>query len=159
MSIISQYLVITFLIFLHTLVADVREVIYLYFGNDYPYDDTLMQLPGVPPMPGIPGMPGFPGGHPPAGRPPVGPPPGAGQLPMGPPPNVVPQMAPSWQQGSRGIRRCLYRYTYIWLNNGNSFWFYPTFVGGGSVAGFRWRGNRWEYRVMSLERIRSFQCY
>lgn len=140
-------------------------MIYLYYGNHDPYgeyDDLLAQrMPGMPGIPGMPGgnlpMPPW-GGSTPPGGPPSGPPMG-GQQPMGAPPSFVPQMMPSWRDGTRGIRHCMYRFTYIWLNNGNSFWFYPTFVGYGSLVGFRWRRNRWEYSVINLNRIRSYQCY
>lgn len=146
----------------------------MYYDNQNPYGNRQAQIPGFPGFPGMPGFPGggapqgppwgsqpgMPPGMPPGGGPPVGPPPGGGQPPMGPPPSFAPQMAPSsWDQGSQGIRRCLYRYTYIWLNNGNAFWFYPIFVVGNSMGGYRWRGNRWEYRIMNLNRIRTFQCY
>lgn len=38
------------------------------------------------------------------------------------------------------ISFCLFRNTFIWLNNGARFWYYPIFVGPRSVAGFRWNG-------------------
>jgi hypothetical protein len=48
----------------------------------------------------------------------------------------------------------------VWLNNGNSFWFYPIFVGRNSVAGYRWRRRYgWVYFGIDLNRIRSFQCF
>lgn len=86
---------------------------------------------------------------------------GAGQqgAPTTPPPSFVPQESVAIQAvDPGGIRRCLFRFTYIWLNNGRSFWFYPTFVGRTSIAGFRWRGFRWEYYGTDLRRIRSFRC-
>ncbi|MED3550464.1 hypothetical protein [Cytobacillus praedii] len=120
------------------------------------------------------GMPGFPPGFPPgspSGFPPGFPPgqgqPGGGQQdgpPSSPPPSFTPQMQ---QQASFGtfavdpgaIRGCLRRFTFIWLENGRSFWFFPTFVGRTSVAGWRWRGFRWVFYGTDLNRIRSFQCY
>ncbi|MDG0809154.1 transporter [Cohnella rhizosphaerae] len=57
------------------------------------------------------------------------------------------------------IRGCLYRNTYIWLNNGQGFWFYPTFVGRTSVSGFRWNGFFWMFSGVSLDRIESFTCF
>ncbi|MGB8452858.1 MAG: hypothetical protein WCD89_11075 [Anaerocolumna sp.] len=86
---------------------------------------------------------------------------GGGQQPPAPrsaPPTFSPQI-PSRQDGARGIRSCLYRNTFIWLNNSNSFWFYPTFVGRQAVAGFRWRGSGWTFQRINLDRIRSFQCF
>jgi hypothetical protein len=57
------------------------------------------------------------------------------------------------------MRRCLFRFTYIWLFNGNDFWFYPTFVDGQFVQGFRWRRNRWEFDRINLRRIFYFRCF
>ncbi|RSD27272.1 hypothetical protein EJA10_11865 [Mesobacillus subterraneus] len=116
---------------------------------------------------GAPG--GFPGGAPggfPGGAPggfPGGP--GGGQAggpPSSPPPAFVPQeaQASAFAVDPGGIRRCLYRYTYVWLNNGSSFWFYPIFVGRTSVAGWRWRRRwGWVYFGIDLRQIRSFQCF
>ncbi|UYG93561.1 hypothetical protein [Cytobacillus firmus] len=134
-------------------------------------------------IPGFPGggsgggfsIPGFPpgGGFGPPGPPPGGPgggfgPPGGGGGPggqEGPPSSPPPSFTPQMQQVSTfavdpgAIRGCLFRYTYVWLQNGNSFWFYPTFVGRTSVAGWRWRNWRWTYYGTDLRRIRSFQCF
>lgn len=109
------------------------------------------QPPGFPPPP-------FGGGQ--QGFPPFG---GGGQqqggAPSSPPPSYTPQESPSLYAVDPGaIRGCLYRYTYIWLNNGSSFWFYPTYVGRDSIAGYRWRGFRWVYYGTDLRRIRSFRC-
>jgi hypothetical protein len=108
---------------------------------------------------------GFPGGFPGGGFPPSGPPPfGGGDQygpPSGPPPSYTPQQSYSaspYGVDPRAIRRCRFRYTYIWLRNGNSFWFYPTYVGRDSIAGYRWRNRRWVYYGTDLDRIRSFQC-
>jgi hypothetical protein len=125
----------------------------------YPYHRQF-QVPGFPPS-------GGPGGFPPGG--PGGFPPfqgggfGQGQAPQGPPPSTIPQEAsgPSlFAVDPGGIRRCLYRFTFVRLNNGRSFWYYPTFVGRQSIAGYRWRPNqfRWVYFGIDLNRIRSFSC-
>lgn len=121
------------------------------------------------------GQPGFPGGQPPSGFPsfpggqPSGSQPGGGQQqqdgpPSTPPPSFTPQM--QQQQGFTSfavdpgaIRGCLHRFTFVWLNTGRSFWFYPTFVGRNSVAGWRWRNFRWVYYGTDLRRIRNFQCF
>ncbi|MTH53120.1 hypothetical protein GKZ89_06815 [Bacillus mangrovi] len=114
---------------------------------DYEYDYYYgRQLPSPPPPP--PG--GFPGGG------------GQGQ-PPGPPPGFTPpeQQAAVFAVDPGGIRRCLYRNTYVWLNNGQQFWFYPTFVGRNSVAGFRWFPGfrQWGYFGIDLRQIRSFTCF
>lgn len=108
--------------------------------------------PGVPGFPGQPGVPGFPGQ------------PGA---PVGPPSGPPPAFTPTLQQQQIGvlavdpgaISRCLYRYTYVWLTNRQQFWFFPTFVGRFSVAGYRWTGFFWVYFGIDTRSIQSFQCF
>lgn len=115
-------------------------------------------FPGQPG--GFPGQPGGPGGFP--GGPGGGPPSGGQQgAPTTPPPSFTPQQ-PQFQPFAvdpGGILGCLFRFTYIWLNNNQAFWFFPTFVGRNSVAGFRWTGFRWVYFGIDLNRIQSFQCF
>ncbi|MBT2687324.1 hypothetical protein J7I93_03915 [Bacillus sp. ISL-47] len=111
----------------------------------------------------------FPGGGPGGGFGPPGPPPGPpggggqqqGGAPTAPPPSFTPQMqqATTFAVDPGAIRGCLFRNTYVWLQNGSSFWFFPTYVGRTSVAGWRWRGWRWTYYGTDLRRIRSFQCF
>ena len=112
--------------------------------------------PGPRPGPGPGPGPGFPPSQPP-GFPPS---PGGGQMaqPMGPPPAFSPPI-PAWQVNPQNIRGCLYRNTYIWQNNNNSFWFFPIFVSRNSVIGFRWRRIGWIYDVINVNSIRSFQCF
>ena len=123
-------------------------------------------------IPGFPGggfnIPGFPPGPPPGGPGGgFGPPGGGGGPggldgpPSGPPPSFTPQMqqVSTFAIDPGAIRGCLFRFTYVWLQNGNSFWFFPTFVGRTSVAGWRWRNWRWTYYGTDLRRIRSFQCF
>ena len=131
--------------------------------------------PGGPPggpggFPGGPGgFPGGPGGFP--GGPPGGPggfPGGPGGFPgqqqQGPPTSAPPNFTPQQNQFQTfaidpgAIRGCLFRFTYIWLRR-DAFWFYPVFVGRNSVAGYRWRRNRWVFFGIDLEQIQSFQCF
>lgn len=105
-------------------------------------------FPGGGPFPGGPG--GFPGG-------------GGGQQagpPTSPPPNFIPEQSQfqTLAIDPGGIRGCLFRFTYIWLRR-DAFWFYPTFVGRTSIAGFRWTGFRWVYFGIDLNQIQSFQCF
>ncbi len=97
-----------------------------------------------------------------------------GRPPTAAPPSFTPQM-PGGQQlrggpmpsGGRynsrrpdtGIRRCLNRFTFVWLIGGGSFWFYPTYVSRNVVEGFRWRRNRWEYDRINLSRIIFHSCF
>ncbi|WP_110112223.1 transporter [Bacillus sp. CGMCC 1.16541] len=140
----------------------------------YPYDPRFIGIPigggGQSFPPGFPGggqpfPPGFPGG---GGGFPPSPPPGQGgqgstQPPTSPPPSFTPQLSASgpsvFAVDPGAIRRCLFRFTYIWQNNGRQFWFYPTFVGRNSVAGFRWTGFFWVYSGIDLQTIREFQCF
>lgn len=122
------------------------------------YDDRQFNQPSF-----------FPGGFfgPPQGQPGFSPPFGqsggtGGQQqgpPAGPPPSFVPtQQATTFAVDPGGIRRCLFRYTYVWLNNGQHFWLYPIFVGRRSVAGWRWTGFTWVYFGIDLRQIQSFTC-
>lgn len=102
---------------------------------------------------------------PPVGQPYQGPhtPPFHGGPPTAPPPLFVPQLThvPVTAIHAPSMRRCLYRNTYVWLMNGRRFWFYPTYVGSTSVAGYRWseRRQRWAYFGIDASEIRSFQCF
>lgn len=87
-------------------------------------------------------------------------PPQTGGPPTSPPPSFEPTQ-PSFQTFAidpGAIRGCLFRFTYIWLDR-DSFWFYPVFIGRQSVAGYRFRRNRWVYFGIDLDRIDSFQCF
>ncbi|RQW72355.1 transporter [Lysinibacillus composti] len=87
-------------------------------------------------------------------------------MPTAPPPNFTPQMDTFQQQqftrsgGVGGIRRCMFRNTFVWMRNGNAFWFFPIFVAGNQIVGFRWRGNRgWVYDSINRNNVLFFQCY
>ncbi len=56
------------------------------------------------------------------------------------------------------IQRCLYRNTFVQLRNGQRFWYFPTFIGRHSIAGYRWFGLRWAYFGIDLNQITSFRC-
>ena len=106
----------------------------------------------------------------PPGFPPGGPPTGSSNPPSGPPPNFIPneEQATTLGAGPGGISTfavdagailpCRFRFTYIWLNNGVSFWSYIVFVGRDSIAGWRYTGRRWVYFGIDLRSIRSFYC-
>lgn len=108
-------------------------------------------------FPGSPGgqSPGYPGQFPGS--------PGGGQT-GGPPNTPPPPFTPTQSQFQTyaidpgGIRGCMFRFTYIWLRR-DAFWFYPTFVGRNSIAGYRWSRNRWVYFGIDLDKIQSFQCF
>lgn len=99
------------------------------------------------------------------------------QPPSSPPPNFIPESpgmnaqpfsgGPDYRTQFRGgglnqpdrLRRCLNRFTFMWLINGNNFWFYPVFIGRQHVEGFRWRNGRWIYDSINLRRILFFRCF
>ncbi|KMK77036.1 hypothetical protein [Alkalihalobacillus pseudalcaliphilus] len=120
--------------------------------------------PNFPLGPGSGGPPFNPPAGPPFGQGPFNPPFGGGnqaQPPSTPPPDMsVLQSAgvTPFAVDPGAISGCMYRFTFIHLNNGQSFWFYPIFVGRTSVAGFRWNGFRWTYFGIDTNRIASFQC-
>ena len=83
----------------------------------------------------------------------------SGSAPRFAPPNYIPQTAPGLRAVDPGaISRCLYSFTYLWLNNRQQFWFFPTFVGRRSVAGYRWMHNNWVFMGFDLRTISSFFC-
>ncbi len=53
------------------------------------------------------------------------------------------------------IRPCLFRFTYVWLTNGRSFWFFPIILGRRSVGGFYWDPSRrrWVYFALDTNLI------
>jgi len=122
--------------------------------------------PGGPPPGPPPGQPAFPPTGPGLGPPPWQP---GGQQgpPPGPPPGTPP-IGIGTQTDGIGVfavdpgafRRCINRYTFVRLDSGRRFWFWPTFIGRRSVAGYRWRPRqyRWVYMGIDAERIRSFEC-
>ncbi|MDP4145500.1 MAG: hypothetical protein Q8936_13610 [Bacillota bacterium] len=123
-----------------------------------------------PPPPGQHQGPGGPFGTPPGQHQgPGGPPPGGqgthGMAPSGPPPSYTPHKQPA-QYGVQPqfvepgtIRRCTFRYVYIWPYRGRGFWAWLIYVGRRSVSGYRWTGYRWVYFGMDLRQIESFECY
>nr|WP_084567909.1 transporter [Brevibacillus panacihumi] len=118
---------------------------------------SYMFPPGSPGSPGYPGYPPGSGGYPPGS-------PGGFPPPPGPPPGRAPS-SPGYRGGG-GPRRigpwsfqgCLYRYTFIWLHNGRTFWFYPFRIGRNTVYGYRWRNNRWDYYELNVNRVAYFTC-
>lgn len=135
-------------------------------STDIPYYCPYYRQFSPPPPPfGQPGRPPF--GQP--GRPPFGQPggPQGSGAPSGPPPSITPSKQSATFQSGPGvmavepqtIRRCVFRFVYIWPRRGRGFWAWLTFVGRRSVSGYRWNGRRWVYFGMDLRQIDSFTCY
>ncbi|MEC1586261.1 hypothetical protein P9D80_13105 [Bacillus spizizenii] len=94
--------------------------------------------------------------------------PGFGGAPQGPPPSKKPAK-PKKPQSPQGvaylvepvaIQPCLFRFTYVWLTNGSSFWFYPIILGRRSVGGFYWDSSRrrWVYFALDTNLIDVVSC-
>lgn len=79
--------------------------------------------------------------------------------PRSAPPNFTPQFQQDMMRRPMDIRRCVNRFVFIWLVNGNGFWFFPIFVGRDQIVGFRWRRNGWMYDRINLRRIAGFRCF
>ncbi|RDY70211.1 hypothetical protein ACJA3J_06045 [Halobacillus sp. SY10] len=133
------------------------------FGQIFGFPNQGGQFgPGQPPPGPPPGGPPFGGGQgqPPFGGGPGGP--GGPGIQLPPPPDQPPssQGASLFAVDPGSLYGCLYRYTWITLVNGRSFWFYPTFIGRTSVAGYRWQRRRrqWVYTGFDTRQISSFQC-
>ncbi|MCL2753704.1 MAG: hypothetical protein FWE44_06110 [Defluviitaleaceae bacterium] len=75
------------------------------------------------------------------------------------PPRHIPNRVPGFKAiNPGGIVRCMDNNTYIWLVSGQNFWFYPTFVGRRSIAGYRFVRNNWVYMGFDINLIESFFC-
>jgi hypothetical protein len=138
---------------------------YSYINSDQQMERQFPSLPGSPGLPSLPGSPGLPSLPGPGIAGPPGLPglPGSQipQAPTAPPPSFIPQQAVAspFAVDPGAIRLCMFRNTFIWLTNGEAFWFYPIFVGPRSVAGFRWNGWSWMIFGIDTRRIISFTCY
>lgn len=129
------------------------------FPAQQPQPPGMAGQPMTPPpgfTPQGPGMEGQPRTAPPNFIPEA---PGMDRRSMGAPFGIGTQFGAGTRVRQRDIRRCINRFTYIWLINGNNFWFYPTFLDRQFVYGFRWRRNRWEYDRININRIIFFRCF
>jgi len=85
--------------------------------------------------------------------------PHSGSTPRTAPPNYIPNPATAHHPSSHvEIERCLYGHSYLWLQNNQQFWFFPTFVGESSIAGYRWINRDWVYKGFGLDMIEGFYC-
>lgn len=95
--------------------------------------------------------------------PPIPPPtPGPSCSMLPPPPPYSPSLQPTtFAVDGRALKPCIHKFTYIWLENGEEFWMYPTYVGRRSISGCRWNSRcyRWDYFGIDLDNIESFVCY
>jgi len=82
------------------------------------------------------------------------------QSPMGvnvqtlpPPPSYIPPKS----TGSYMID-CLYQPTYVWLLNGENFWFIPIRVESFGTSGYRWMGSFWMFTGIDTSFIDTVTC-
>ncbi|GIP38517.1 hypothetical protein J31TS4_17970 [Paenibacillus sp. J31TS4] len=79
--------------------------------------------------------------------------PGSPAQPLPAPPPFIPQVPTGTY-----IIDCLNSFTYVWLWNGESFWFFPTRVAYEGASGYRWNGLFWFYDVIDPALIRAVSC-
>ncbi|WP_297518919.1 hypothetical protein [uncultured Clostridium sp.] len=60
---------------------------------------------------------------------------------------------------NKKLKYCTYRYTYLWLRNGRSFWCYPTYVSHNTLSGWKWKNYKWKFFSIPIKRISNFYCY
>lgn len=77
------------------------------------------------------------------------------QQPQSAPPTFIPPRPTT----SNYIIDCLHQNTYVWLTNGDSFWFFPTRVEYGEVSGYRWNGSFWSFYGIDPRFIVNVACY
>lgn len=79
--------------------------------------------------------------------------------PVNPPPGAVPnEPAAAVPIEPSTLTPCAFKYTYLWLKNGESFWAYITSVGKKSVSGWKYTKNRWKQFGTRLTQIKKFTC-
>jgi hypothetical protein len=85
------------------------------------------------------------------------------QPPKNPPPTYTPKLSdvaePNLIIVEFGIiSPCIFRYTYLWLKNGQSFWSYLVFISRTSASGWQYKGGQWVYFGVDLLNIKNFIC-
>lgn len=83
--------------------------------------------------------------------------------PKNPPPTYTPKLSdlptPNLTTVSFGeLSPCIFRMTYLWLKNGESFWSYIVRVGRTSISGWRYVGGQWLSFSLDLKEIKNFIC-
>lgn len=81
------------------------------------------------------------------------------ERPKNPPPDYTPMMPTSTGSiESSAIFPCTFRYTYLWLKNGESFWSYIAYVGKRAISGWKYKKGRWVQFGLHLRQIKNFTC-
>ncbi|MCL2168764.1 MAG: hypothetical protein FWB74_01905 [Defluviitaleaceae bacterium] len=80
-----------------------------------------------------------------------------GSIPRTAPPQHIPK-AHLARPGHDAIQSCLYKNTYLWLNNHQQFWFFPTFIGKSSICGYKRINDDWQFMGFGIEMIEKLYC-
>lgn len=85
------------------------------------------------------------------------------QPPKNPPPNYTPKLtdvaSPNILAVSfDAISPCIYKYTYLWLKNGDAFWSYLVIINHTLVGGWQYKSGQWVYFTVNLPDIKNFIC-
>jgi glucan-binding YG repeat protein len=83
--------------------------------------------------------------------------------PKNPPPSYTPKLSDVAEPNlttveSGAITPCIFRFTYIWLKSGISFWSYLAFIGKTSISGWQYKAGQWVYFSVDLKNIKNFIC-
>lgn len=54
------------------------------------------------------------------------------------------------------IKNIRHHIIFIWLENGERFWFYPVYFGKRYIYGYRWTGAEWVYSSVLINGIESY---
>ncbi|MFC5528200.1 transporter [Cohnella yongneupensis] len=75
------------------------------------------------------------------------------RVPPAPPPAYIPPK-PSVSY----MIDCINKDSYVWLRNGESFWFFPVYLQSFGVAGFRWNGVTWVFYGFDPRLVDAVAC-
>lgn len=74
-----------------------------------------------------------------------------------PPPDIIPYYCQNHEDITQEVlSQYRNRYIYIWMYQGDQFWYYPVRVEGDCLCGYAWTGEGWEYRQVSWRNIDAF---
>lgn len=76
-------------------------------------------------------------------------------LPPSPPPDFQPGYS-YLEPRADHIKNCMYSYIYVWLEDGQSFWMYPTVVDEEYINGYIWNKPLWTYYEFEWPAINSY---
>ena len=75
------------------------------------------------------------------------------------PPSRPPRYAPEstdLEAHPELLKNCLFTYVFLWMQNGKSFWMYPTGSSVDKLSGYVWDGVRWKYAEFFWQQIDYF---